>query len=46
VVHTGAFDTIALTNDGTAFGWGYNEWGELGLGTLAVRVPPTEIGPG
>jgi hypothetical protein len=33
-VATGAFHTVAVTNDGRAYVWGWNTMGQLGLGSL------------
>jgi len=34
---------IALKNDGTAWSWGYNSYGALGLGDRVARSSPTQI---
>ena len=43
-IAAGANHTLALKSDGTVWSWGYNGWGQLGIGTtvdshVAVRVP-------
>jgi alpha-tubulin suppressor-like RCC1 family protein len=41
----GAFHTIALKLDGTIWAWGFNRFGELGLGDSRIsRNTPTQIG--
>ncbi|MCM1103858.1 MAG: hypothetical protein NC409_07090 [Clostridium sp.] len=35
--------TIALTSDGTLWGWGTNHWGELGDGTYTPHLSPVKI---
>ncbi len=43
-VNASAFHTIALKSDGTLWGWGFNEYGELGTGDTTNRDTPTQIG--
>jgi alpha-tubulin suppressor-like RCC1 family protein len=42
MVALGQSYTVALKNDGTIWGWGYNGHGELGDGTTALRVSPVQ----
>jgi len=35
---------IALKTDGTLWGWGYNDYGQLGLGDAIQRTSPVQIG--
>ncbi|OTF82930.1 RCC1 domain containing protein [Euroglyphus maynei] len=37
----GAFHSLALTKRGLLFGWGFNFWGQLGLGDNHNRFMPT-----
>lgn len=44
-VSCGSTHTIALRDDGTLWGWGYNGYGQLGLGIdMKVVYTPTQIG--
>ena len=43
-VCTGAEQAFAVKTDGTAWSWGHNSWGELGLNDLTFRSSPTQIG--
>ena len=36
--------SLAIKNDGTAWGWGANERGQLGDGTIITRTSPTPTG--
>ena len=46
-VSAGEGTTLALRNDGTAVGWGFNLYGELGNGsTLTTTTPTVVVGPG
>ncbi len=39
--------TCALKNDGTVWCWGYNKYGQLGIGTTATKTSPVQtLGPG
>jgi len=40
----GSRHSIALTNDGHAYSWGCNDYGQLGHGDLVSRDSPTLIG--
>lgn len=44
IVRAGTFHTVAIKNDGTLWGWGDNEYGQLGVGrdTHRIRVPTQE----
>ena len=37
-------DVLAIRDDGTLWGWGFNFGGELGDGTIATRSGPVQIG--
>ena len=43
-VCAGGGHSVALTADGTAYSWGDNRWGQLGLGDKEDRAVPAEIG--
>ncbi|MCL2679555.1 MAG: hypothetical protein FWF18_04655, partial [Dehalococcoidia bacterium] len=36
--------TMAIKTDGTLWGWGYNDYGQLGDGGTATKYLPTQIG--
>lgn len=36
--------TIGLTNDGKLFGWGVNNYGQLGIGNTINQINPIQIG--
>jgi len=42
-LRTGANRTCAIKSDGRLFCWGFNEWGQLGDGSLIDSHSPTEI---
>src|SRR6266550_1146486 len=43
-VAAGALTAMALKNDGTVLAWGYNQDGEVGIGTFTPSVPtPTQV---
>lgn len=42
-VYAGNLNTFAIDNNGTLYGWGMNEGGQLGLGDTENRISPTEI---
>lgn len=42
-VAAGIYHTCALTEEGVAYCWGRNSWGELGDGTLIERPLPTPV---
>ncbi|MHC4717972.1 MAG: RCC1 domain-containing protein, partial [Planctomycetota bacterium] len=43
----GAFQTFACRDDGTVWAWGWNDYGQLGDGTLASSDRPLQVvGPG
>ncbi|MBF0418756.1 MAG: hypothetical protein HQL78_01175 [Magnetococcales bacterium] len=44
-VAAGDKHTLALKNDGTVWGWGYNDYGQLGNLTLGYADPPTILLP-
>ncbi|MBF0416532.1 MAG: DUF1566 domain-containing protein [Magnetococcales bacterium] len=44
-VAAGDKHTLALKNDGTVWGWGYNDYGQLGNLTLGYADPPTILFP-
>jgi alpha-tubulin suppressor-like RCC1 family protein len=35
---------VCLKTDGTLWGWGYNGRGDLGLGDIANRSSPVQVG--
>lgn len=39
----GAYQTCGLTDDGTAWCWGFNDHGQLGDGTMGSRGEPTPV---
>jgi alpha-tubulin suppressor-like RCC1 family protein len=39
----GAADGLALTASGTAYAWGYNHYGQLGIGSTANADTPTAV---
>lgn len=43
-ISTGASYTLATKEDGSAYAWGLNGSGRLGLGDFAIRSLPTQIG--
>lgn len=42
-ISAGSAFSLALTSDGQVFGWGYNEGGALGDGTLTNRLVPVAV---
>lgn len=36
--------SLALAQENSAYGWGHNDWGQLGDGTNVTRVTPVQIG--
>jgi len=43
-VKAGSYFTVGLQNDGTLWSWGYNGYGQLGLGDTNNRSSPEQIG--
>jgi hypothetical protein len=41
----GSLSTLALKSDGSLWAWGWNEYGQLGLGDYTDRNAPTLVGP-
>lgn len=39
-----SYNAVAIKTDGTLWTWGYNNWGQLGLGDITSRSSPTQIG--
>ena len=39
-----SYHTLALKRDGTLWAWGFNQFGQLGLGDTTDRLIPTEVG--
>jgi len=44
IVVTGDYHTMALKTDGTLWAWGKNDFGQLGIGTLAHANRPVQVG--
>ena len=42
-VACGQNHTLALTEDGQVYGWGFNEWGQLGNGNRPSEMQPVKI---
>ena len=42
-VSTGGYHTCAIKNGGTLWCWGYNNYGQLGLGDTTQRSSPTQV---
>jgi uncharacterized repeat protein (TIGR02543 family) len=45
-VALGAYQSIAVTENGRVFAWGYNHQGQLGDGSITTRRVPTNISDG
>jgi alpha-tubulin suppressor-like RCC1 family protein len=45
-VSAGYLHTVALKSDGTLWSWGYNGYGQLGLGNTTQQTTPQQIQPG
>ncbi len=43
-ISAGGFHALAISQDGTAWAWGYNDYGQLGDGTEISRPTPTQVG--
>ena len=43
-IATGGAYTINLKNDGSLWAWGFNDYGQLGGGTVVDRLSPVQIG--
>ncbi len=43
MIGTGNYHSIALTNDGEVYTWGYNIYGELGIGNTQNSAIPTKV---
>jgi alpha-tubulin suppressor-like RCC1 family protein len=43
-VSTGVGFTLAIKNDGTLWGWGFNTSGQLGIGNTTNKLWPTQVG--
>ena len=43
-ISAGDFHTLAIKTDGTLWAWGYNQFGEVGDGTIIYKNLPTQIG--
>ena len=44
--HNYSFASLAIKTDGTLWAWGNNNWGQLGLGDVANKSSPTQVGSG
>jgi alpha-tubulin suppressor-like RCC1 family protein len=42
-IATGAYHTIALKPDGTAYTWGWNQYGQLGDNSISVSPVPVQV---
>jgi len=42
-ISAGENHSLALKNDGTAWSWGYNNYGQLGDGTTTQRTSPVQV---
>ncbi len=40
----GGHHNLAIKTDGTLWGWGFNAFGQLGLGDITHRPSPVQIG--
>ncbi|GAB1447231.1 hypothetical protein MASR2M44_02230 [Bacteroidota bacterium] len=43
-IMAGFGNTVALKSDGTLWAWGWNNWGQVGNGTLSTVNDPVQIG--
>ena len=43
-ISSGAYHTIAIANNGTLWGWGYNNTGQVGCGNTTNQTSPVQIG--
>ena len=43
-ISTGGSHSVAIAPNGTLWSWGYNNYGQLGLGDTTTRTAPTQIG--
>ncbi|MCT8156883.1 RCC1 domain-containing protein [Bifidobacterium polysaccharolyticum] len=43
-ISAGGYHVLAISQDGTAWAWGYNGWGQLGDGTTTSRPTPKQVG--
>ena len=41
-ISSGAYSILALKEDGTVWSWGWNAYGQLGLGTTSVELAPKQ----
>lgn len=44
MVATGGYYTLALETNGTLWSWGYNQFGQLGIGSTVSTTSPVQIG--
>ena len=42
-IAAGGYHTVALKTDGSLWAWGYNDYGQVGDGTLPYRVSPFQV---
>jgi len=43
-VSAGGSHTLAIKSDGTLWAWGWNEYGQLGLGNTTDQHSPVQVG--
>ena len=43
-ISAGGYHALTISQDGTAWAWGYNGWGQLGDGTITSRPTPKQVG--
>jgi len=43
LLSAGAVNSLGLRANGTAWSWGYNEWGQIGDGTTVSKISPVSV---
>ena len=43
-ISAGGYHALTISQDGAAWAWGYNGWGQLGDGTIISRPTPKQVG--